>query len=457
MNIKANILLLSFIICFTALAQNTMKVQSGATIKTTAGAIITLQDMNLDNDGTISQVAGEGGFRFSGTADNTIGGTSVPLFDILQIAKSGTAKISLLQSFDIISTIDFTSGLIDLNNKNIKLQPSALLNGESETSRIISAAGGYVEISAMLNNPNLANPGNLGATITSTANLGSTIIRRGHISETNSSGGGSSILRYYDLLPTFNTALDATLKFSYFDNELNGLAENILTLWKSSDNTHWTDQGFTTKSTINNYVEKSGIADFSRWTLSTVGNPLPVNFIFFTVDCYNNMPLLTWKTAQEQNSHYFEIQKSEDGTRFTTITIIPASGNSSIEKTYTYTDNAASALTKYYRVAEIDIDGRKQFTSIDRNACNPAAGQIRYYPNPVQQLLFVDINATVNSAAAIKIYDSKGAMALTKSTTLQRGNNHINIDMEHFAKGNYLLQVSWGNGQFSKTIKLLKQ
>ena len=33
-------------------AQNVLKVQTGATITTTGGAVITLRDMDLDNDGT---------------------------------------------------------------------------------------------------------------------------------------------------------------------------------------------------------------------------------------------------------------------------------------------------------------------------------------------------------------------------------------------------------------------
>lgn len=63
-----------------ASAQSTLKIQAGAVIKTTGGAIITLQDMSLDNNGTINQAPGKGAFRLTGTADNTISGTSTPCF-----------------------------------------------------------------------------------------------------------------------------------------------------------------------------------------------------------------------------------------------------------------------------------------------------------------------------------------------------------------------------------------
>src|SRR6478752_8180910 len=185
------IIILSFSIVCTA--QNVFKVQPGALIKTTGGALITLQNMNLDNDGSISQNAGEGKFLFTGTTDNIISGTGTTLFDVLEIAKTGAAKISLLQNIQVGTGITFTSGLIDLNNKNILLQPAALLNGESETSRITGSIGGYIEITNTLNNPSAANPGNLGATITSAQNLGSTTVRRGHRSQSNGYGQGNTV------------------------------------------------------------------------------------------------------------------------------------------------------------------------------------------------------------------------------------------------------------------------
>ena len=42
------------------------------------------------------------------------------------------AQLSLMTDITITSGVDFTSGLLDLNNHIITLQPTALLNSESE-------------------------------------------------------------------------------------------------------------------------------------------------------------------------------------------------------------------------------------------------------------------------------------------------------------------------------------
>jgi hypothetical protein len=75
--------------------------------------------------------------------------------------------------------------------------------------------------------------------ISSTAKLGATIIRRGHAIQTGIGGTNNSIQRYYDILPTNNNNLKATVRISYFDAELNGLAENNLYQWKTKNNITW--------------------------------------------------------------------------------------------------------------------------------------------------------------------------------------------------------------------------
>ncbi len=246
-----------------ALLQAQVTVQAGAEIKTTNNAIIVLQDIDLLNNGIINQAPGDGLFVFNGNSNTSISGSGNTFFNNLEIAKLSATKVSLLQNIHIVSKINFTSGFIDLNSNNILLEPSALLNGENENSRIIGAAGGYVEITNTLTAPVAFNAGNMGAVISSSQNLGATVIRRGHVSQTNSDGAGSAILRYYDIKPTTNSGLNATLRINYFDAELNGLDENVLILWKSPDSLNWIAQGFSTRNAADNFVEQTGFPDFS--------------------------------------------------------------------------------------------------------------------------------------------------------------------------------------------------
>ena len=184
-------------------------------------------------------------FKFTGNINSSINGTTLPLFNNVEVALTGTSKIILQRAINISQGLGFQSGLLDLNNNNIDLGTTGAVNGESEATRIIGANGGYIQIVNTLNAPTSANPGNLGAIFTSAQNFGNTIIRRGHKSQVNSVGAGSGILRYYDISPANNTGLNATLRFSYLNTELNSLNENGLVLWRSLDNINWSNQGFT--------------------------------------------------------------------------------------------------------------------------------------------------------------------------------------------------------------------
>src|SRR5688572_11591800 len=168
-------------------------------IQMTQGSYLVLNDMALVNNGIFTQSAGT--VKMTGTKNSFIAGTLKPKFFTLIIAKTGIAETQLLTHLDVVNEISFISGLLNLNNRNIVLLGTAIIKGETETRRIVGANGGYIEATAVLNAPVNANPGNLGAFISSAKNLGTTIIRRGHQSQIVGGGNSNSLLRYYEIIP----------------------------------------------------------------------------------------------------------------------------------------------------------------------------------------------------------------------------------------------------------------
>jgi hypothetical protein len=82
--------------------------------------------------------------------------------------------------------------------------------------------------------------------------------------------GNPGIKRYFDITPTVNAGLNATIVFHYQETELNGLTESSLGLYSSTDGgTTWTSRGGVVDITANT-VTLTGVAGMSRWTLGTV-------------------------------------------------------------------------------------------------------------------------------------------------------------------------------------------
>ena len=391
---------------------------------------------------------------FTGTANSNISGTQAVNFYGLEINKDPGSSLVLLRGIYVGQRVKFVSGFLNLGPHTLDLDSTGVLDNESEISRVTTTGAGEVYALKTLNAPSAANPGNLGAIITSSQNLGMVIIRRGHQTQTNSSGQGTSIQRYYNISPANNSALNATLRFQYFDGELNSIDEALLVLFKSENGGPWISQGFSTRSKFENYLEKTGINSFSKWTLSSAANALPVKFNLFNIKCDGGKAIINWKTAQEQNTNRFEVQKSTDGIQWITISTLAAAGNSIIERSYSYSDNAVA--NNYYRIAVFDNDGTVTYTSVLRSPCS-SKEIFKIWPNPSQRFVFVNIVAQESSTAVIRLFDNRGALLKEQRTSILPGSNQFSFDIGAFPNGIYTVHAEWNNGQNKTTTNILKQ
>lgn len=439
--------LILLLLCSTAAGQ--LYISPGAQLQLSGNAQFTLRDINLVNNGTF--FTGNGNVLFSGRSATTIGGNTPVYFFILHIDKEEGQSLLMEQSSTVINEARLSRGYLDLNGHDLNLGSTGIITGETETSRIIGANGGEVIATATLNAPYEANPGNLGAVISSANNPGNLTIKRGHLAQNLEHG---SIRRYYTITASNNTALNATLRFHYYDAELNGLNENELAQWRSEDGNSWSYIGFGIRNTEQNYVEKNGIEAFSIWTLSTASAALPVVFSHFNLQCNDGKVIFRWKTAQEINSSHFIIERS-NGTSWTAIGKLPAAGNSSTEKDYEYIDHHPLSSANY-RIAQYDLDGQIKYTNTMAADCDAAEAMLAW-PNPFQQAFSIRLQNNNTGPARLRVVDARGASIINKQLNLQRGLNQFDINLASAAAGIYLLSIEWTDGKPMKTIRLIKK
>lgn len=423
---------------------------NGATVVMDANTYLVVENIDLQNNGTFAQTAGT--VKFTGSSNSYISGSISPQFYNVELNKTG-ASLLLQNNLTINNQLLFTDGLLNLNNYNITLNAAAALSGESETSRITGTTGGYIQITSNLNAPSAVNPGNLGAVITSAQNLGTTVIRRGHISQVNGGGTGSSVFRYYDITPANNTALNATVAINYFDAELNSLDENTITVWTSPNTTTWTNIGADARNTATNVITKTGIASFARLTLSSPNNALPLQWSSFNTNCVSNGVAIHFKTWQENGTNVFYIRRSSDGASWQTIATLPAAGNSNTPVSYAYTDQQAFTGA-YYRIEEVDMNGVQTLSPVLQSNC-AISDVVTVYPNPTYGNALVSLQTTSSAPVMLRLYDAKGLLVQQQLQSVQDGVNQLPLPMNSLAHGMYNLVISWGNGKV-KTIQIEK-
>ncbi|MGC4103502.1 LamG-like jellyroll fold domain-containing protein [Ferruginibacter sp.] len=177
-------------------------------------------------------------------------------------------------------------------------------------------------------------------------------------------------------------------------------------------------------------------------------NVLAVNMLNFNASKTNSGNLLQWSTASEQNNKTFEVQRSENGTDFTTITTINGSGNSSTTKNYQYTDAATGqAAVYYYRLKMVDINGGISYSEILLIKNSKGGGAITVYPNPAKDKVTVNITdkSLMNTTATVVDISGKQLQQVIIKQTV------TSINLSTYARGIYLLKLA--NGESVKLVK----
>ena len=210
------------------------------------------------SDGVPTSTGNVGIYKTNLGAEASISG--LPTVNNLLI--SSTSAPTLSSALTVNGNL-ITNNPVNLNGQTITLGNTAYLL-EKAGSEFFGTTG-IITTTRNLSNISNENIAGLGATISTVANMGSTVITRGHTVQT--SGANNSIARYFDISPANNSGLNATLAFSYKEDELNGNAEAGLELFKSTDSgSSWQNQNGTVNTT-SNAVSLSGISSFSTWTL----------------------------------------------------------------------------------------------------------------------------------------------------------------------------------------------
>ncbi|GGB15260.1 zinc-dependent metalloprotease [Puia dinghuensis] len=174
---------------------------------------------------------------------------------------------------------------------------------------------------------------------------------------------------------------------------------------------------------------------------------LPVTLLQFNGRLVNGNAVLTWSTATEQNSAGFEVDRSADGTHFSKIGYVPAAGNSSTQKDYTFTDPSITGDSIYYQLKEIDLDGKGTYSNIVLLRDPYATPAITILPNPFTTGLDILFSHVQPGPVEIRLLDITGRELLRQSGVQSDGSRlHLDLSGSRLASGVYLLQVNSTTG-----------
>jgi hypothetical protein len=169
---------------------------------------------------------------------------------------------------------------------------------------------------------------------------------------------------------------------------------------------------------------------------------LPLQLKSFDYTILNNKIQLTWLTASEINTDKFEIEKSSDGISFSKIGSVNAAVNSSGTRYYDFLD-ATPAITNYYRLRQVDRDGKFVYSKILLARLKINSPLVVYTPT-VSTILRVGINLNQQDIQKVHLYELSGRGTGT-GFAFRAGLNEI--DVSKLTPGVYFLRVETRKGE----------
>ncbi|MFD2785272.1 beta strand repeat-containing protein [Hymenobacter rubripertinctus] len=165
-------------------------------------------------------------------------------------------------------------------------------------------------------------------------------------------------------------------------------------------------------------------------------NPLPVTLTSFAASRQAHNVLAKWTTASEVNNAYFEVQRSLDGQNFTAAGKVTGNGTTVTGAFYSFTDRNAEAATSYYRLQQVDFDGKQSYSSVVTVAgLNTIAAT--FYPNPSNTSITLP---NTLQAVQYRVYTAAGRTVLAGSAV---GGSEVN--MQQVPAGLYFLELTTGD------------
>ena len=169
--------------------------------------------------------------------------------------------------------------------------------------------------------------------------------------------------------------------------------------------------------------------------------------------------VLNWTTLTEINNKGFAIERSVDGSNFTQIAFINSiakDGISSQTLNYLFNDSKPFNGNNYYRLKQIDINGKFEYSSIVKINNSTNLQIVAVYPNPASNILNININANSNAVVDVLVTDIIGKIITSKKVQTTAGTNNTSIDISKLAVGTYLVKMitdGLGETNISKFIK----
>ena len=206
-------------------------------------------------------------------------------------------------------------------------------------------------------------------------------------------------------------------------------------------------------------VEYNGWYNTTNYFTSGVslinGVTLPVSWLNFSGKRNEVGVDLSWQTASEKNNIGFYVERSADGKVFDEIGFVRGQLNANTISNYAFTDeNAAYELTLFYRLKQIDADGRFSYSNVIAIMPQSEVLAPNIYPNPVQNKLYIKFKEPIGTSISYMVTDYTGKLIKQEYEQVPNNENTVVVNNSDLHAGVYFVQIEFNHRNYR--FKFLK-
>ncbi|MEE9439315.1 MAG: SdrD B-like domain-containing protein, partial [Saprospiraceae bacterium] len=184
---------------------------------------------------------------------------------------------------------------------------------------------------------------------------------------------------------------------------------------------------------------------------------LPVEWLSVSAVNKGDVNVVSWSTALETNTEIFEIERKIEGGSFELIGETSSAGNSTDIQSYDFEDKNIVSGLHYYRIKQIDVDGKYEYSKIVSVEVISTRNVISLSPNPSIGETVLSLDMSSGDAIDITIIDNSGR--LVRSINVESnltGYNSKSITITDLPAGAYVVHITQGSFNEVKRLIVIK-
>ena len=183
---------------------------------------------------------------------------------------------------------------------------------------------------------------------------------------------------------------------------------------------------------------------------------IPVELVSFSASMDKNNVVLTWQTATELNSNFFDVERRISGSEWNSIGQVTAAGNSTRTIDYRFVDENVTNTVSFYRLKQVDLDGSFTYSQeVEVNTEIPTSFSLsQNYPNPFNPTTKINYSVPFDSKVTISVYSVTGELVMELvNDNVSAGSYSVDFDGSNLASGMYIYKMTAGS--FTQTNKMM--